>query len=121
MDDLLGLIVLLYWRRHTIPAFAAPVLLYGAFYTLALFGSASIAYYNRLAGRFLLPLYIPFITLLLVAGRSMLEAARAPLPALGRTVMAGLVGTLAALTVLLLNISMPVIREFDAGAWYRRE
>ena len=43
--------------------YLAPLLLYGACYMLALFGSASIAYYNKLGGRLLLPLYIPMITL----------------------------------------------------------
>ena len=56
---------------------ATPVLLFGLFYLLALFGSASIAYFNKLAGRFLLPLYIPFITLVLLSVQLLLGAARA--------------------------------------------
>ena len=42
------------------------ILVYGLLYVLALFGSASIAYFNKLSGRFLLPFYIPFITLLVL-------------------------------------------------------
>ena len=43
------------------------ILVYGLLYLLVLFGSASIAYFNKLTGRFLLPVYIPFITLLVLA------------------------------------------------------
>ncbi len=35
-------------------SYAIPVLVYGLLYLLALFGSASIAYFNKLSGRFLL-------------------------------------------------------------------
>jgi hypothetical protein len=44
-------------------AYLLPLLLYGSFYALALFGSASMAYFNKLGGRFLLPLYLPLILL----------------------------------------------------------
>ncbi|HEY5982954.1 MAG TPA: hypothetical protein VIU38_05730 [Anaerolineales bacterium] len=62
--------------------YLAPLLLYGACYMLALFGSASIAYYNKLGGRLLLPLYIPMITLPLAAADFIIQRVRRarPLP-----------------------------------------
>ena len=47
--------------------YAISILVYGLLYLLVLFGSASMAYFNKLTGRFLLPFYIPFITLLVLA------------------------------------------------------
>jgi hypothetical protein len=43
-----------------------PVVAYGVIYTLALFGQASIAYFNRLWGRFLLPIYLPLLVMWLL-------------------------------------------------------
>ncbi len=62
-------------RYQTFSSFRLPVFVYGLFYWLALFGSASIAYYNKLGGRFLLPLYIPFITLLVISADVLLRLA----------------------------------------------
>ena len=53
-------------RYANFSPYAISVLVYGLFYLLVLFGSASIAYFNKLSGRFLLPFYIPFITLLVM-------------------------------------------------------
>ena len=63
-----GLILLLLFtaRRRTFSSFEISLFAYGIFYALALFGSASIAYFNKLSGRFLLPIYIPLVTLLVV-------------------------------------------------------
>ena len=54
-------------------AYLLPVLAYGLCYVLALFGSASLAYFNKLGGRFLLPLYIPLILLPVAAADSVLH------------------------------------------------
>lgn len=51
---------------------------YGASYTLVLFAAASVAYFNKLGGRFLLPLYLPLLAL----------------PVLGADRLVGLVGRL---------------------------
>jgi hypothetical protein len=42
---------------------------------MALFGSASLAYFNKLGGRFLLPLYLPLMTLPVLAAAAILASA----------------------------------------------
>ena len=114
---LAGLLVLLVWiGRQQLPSFAQPVLLYGLFYLLALFGSASIAYFNKLGGRFLLPLYIPFITLLLVCTQAVLSAVRQRSPRLRRAASVGASGSLAVVGALLLLNSVPIILQSHDGA-----
>ncbi len=71
----LSLLVIYTSRRKPLSSFAIPVLLYGAIYLLALFGSASVTYFNKLEGRFLLPLYIPFVTLLVLSAQAVLQFA----------------------------------------------
>lgn len=50
-------------QEHFFSPYLWPVVTYGLIYTLALLGQASIAYFNRLWGRFLLPLYFPLLLL----------------------------------------------------------
>ncbi len=111
-----GLMVLLFRaRKKVLSAFSTPVLLFGLFYLCALFGSASIAYYNKLAGRFLLPLYIPFITLLLISAQIALGTAERASPTVRRISVIGVFGALAVWTALLLNVTVPVVMESHAG------
>ena len=75
---IIGLMVLLFafrTRYKVFSSFNTPVFVYGLFYLLALFGTASLAYYNKLGGRFLLPLYIPFLALLVVSAEVLLRLA----------------------------------------------
>jgi hypothetical protein len=52
------------------------LLLYGLLYVLALFGSASMAYFNKLEGRFILPLFVPLMALPVIAADALVQAAR---------------------------------------------
>ena len=115
-------------------SYVLPVFVFGALYCLALFGSASVAYYNKLGGRFLLPLYIPFVTLLTVALDNLLRLVRSwrP-PSLRRFVSASSVGTLLLVAVLLFHVSLPVILDshangasggenaFNTAAWHENK
>jgi hypothetical protein len=92
------------------PAFSVPVFAYGGFYLAALFGSASIAYFNKLGGRFLLPLYIPFIALLVAAvGVILRKAAKADSSSvrLGAPLLSMV--ALALVAGLLLQITLPLV------------
>ncbi len=113
---LIALVAFALWAgRRSLPLFAASVLLFGPLYTLALFGSAAIAYYNRLEGRFLLPLYIPSIVGLLLAMKIMLSALRSRWPArypLGRLAA---FGTLCLFAVLLLSVTLPSVIASHSG------
>ncbi len=112
----IALLVLLFWRRERARAvFVTPLLLFGLCYLLALFGSASVAYYNKLAGRFLLPLYVPFIGLLLEAAYLPLQALRATLPAVRLAGRVSAYAALGVLAVLLLRNSVPFIEISHAG------
>ncbi len=113
----IGLVVLVYRsRQNVLNSFAAPLLLFGLVYMLALFSSASIAYFNTLAGRFLLPMYVPFVGLLLLATQAVLDiAARHESPALRRAVTLGATGFLSIMGLLALGASAPVILQSHAG------
>jgi hypothetical protein len=116
---LIGLVVLLYRAgRTSFSSFAASLLSFGLLYLLALFGSASVSYYNKLAGRFLLPLYIPFIALLLLGMQAAwrLAIARWDAPALRRTFTLSGLAILALAAFLALRVSIPVILQSHAGA-----
>ncbi len=107
---LLALIAFGLWAgRSSVPPFAMPVLLFGAVYALVLFGSASIAYYNRLEGRFLLPLYIPFVVALLLAVQAALAAAHRRFPAFDIRARIAAFGLLAILFLLLLSVTLPAV------------
>ncbi len=114
-----GLVVLLFLgpSPHTFfTSYALPVFVFGALYCLALFGSASVTYYNKLGGRFLLPLYIPFVTLLTVALDDMLRLVKSWRPrSLRRVVSSCLVGVLLLAAVLLFHVSLPVILDSHAN------
>jgi hypothetical protein len=114
---LLGLIALLLSSRQKgFSSFTTPVLLFGLLYVLALFGSASIAYFNKLAGRFLLPFYIPFITLVVESVQILLSvAARRSSGLIRRGAPIGLYGMLTVLAFMLLHITVPVILQSHAG------
>lgn len=54
-------------RRYALlTPYSAPLLGYGLLYVLALFGRALQVYFNRLWGRFQLPIYLPLLLLLLL-------------------------------------------------------
>ena len=46
--------------------YTTPILAHGLLYTIFIFINASIAYFNRLDGRFLLPIYLPLVILVLL-------------------------------------------------------
>ena len=97
-------------RRTVALPYLLPLLLYGACYTLALFGSASMAYFNKLGGRFLLPLYIPVVTLpILVAGGIMRRVKGGGSGVLRTVVIAGCYIALAGLAGILLRTAYPLI------------
>ena len=94
---------------------------------LVLFGSASIAYFNKLSGRFLLPVYIPFITLLVLTLDILMHLVHQHSPhKLRRIIAIGFVGTLIVIGVGLLQITIPVglqtradgTNDFNGRAWH---
>ncbi len=113
----LGLVAMLFVaRRSGIAPSAGLILLFGSLYTLALFASAGIAYYNKLGGRFLLPLYIPFIALVLLCARTVRIAANNKSVMVRRAASIGVFGSLAVAVLLTLQISVPTILYSHAGA-----
>jgi len=107
--------------------YAIPVLVYGLLYVLALFGSASIAYSNKLSGRFLLPFYIPFITLLVLTLDVLMHFVHLQSPQkLRRIITIGLAGVLIVTGIGLLRITIPVAlqshadgnNDFNSRAWH---
>lgn len=117
-------------RRKVFTAFNLPILLLGLSYLGALFVSASIAYYNKLGGRFLLPLYIPSISLLLISGNTVIQSTRhVRPPEVYRTASLGLLGVLVVIFALLSRITWPLILQshvdgaadgenvFNTAAW----
>jgi hypothetical protein len=110
-----GLVILLFSfsrRTKALPPFATSLFVYATMYVIALFGSASITYFNKLGGRFLLPLYIPFVTLLVAAIDVALQCARefASL-AVRRILSTLLVGVLVTVAGGLLRISLPLVLQ----------
>jgi hypothetical protein len=99
-------------------SFLIPFLLYGLCYTLALFGSASIAYFNKLGGRFLLPLYVPLLILPVAAIDVLLRRAR-QVNSRPLLLVTGAVsyGVLLGIALLLLRITLPLaIQSHTTGA-----
>lgn len=90
---------------------SAPVLLYGLLYSVALFGTAAITYYNKLIGRFLLPVYIPLIVLLLLSVDVLLRFARDEGPIPHQLKRAAGVGALALFSLGLIRNTFPVIAQ----------
>ncbi len=107
--------------------YAISVLVYGLLYLLILFGSASIAYFNKLTGRFLLPFYIPFITLLVITMDLLLRFIhQRGLQIFRRVTAIGLAGALLVIGIGLLRITIPVglqshingNNDFNSRAWH---
>jgi hypothetical protein len=77
---LLGIIfIFLFWtiRKRSIgnnTFVEIPILLFGLVYTIVLLAISSLSYFNRLDGRFVAPVFIPFIVLLLVVAEAILDA-----------------------------------------------
>jgi hypothetical protein len=91
-------------RFHLIPLF-----LFGLTYIAMLFSAASLAYFNKLAGRFLLPAYIPLIVLPVVVAKLIRRGAAATVRPDRRWVANVLCyGALGLLAVALLRISLPL-------------
>jgi hypothetical protein len=53
-------------RTSFFTPYTTPILTHGLLYTIFIFINASIAYFNRLNGRFLLPIYLPLVILVLL-------------------------------------------------------
>jgi hypothetical protein len=116
-------------RFHLIPLFV-----FGLAYSVTLFGAASLAYFNKLSGRFILPLYIPLIILPVVDVKLILNGVKRLASAAGRSVVRA-VGylLLLGLAVSLLRITWPVARlshangvvggenAFNTRAWNENE
>ncbi|HEY9649825.1 MAG TPA: hypothetical protein V6C95_04120, partial [Coleofasciculaceae cyanobacterium] len=61
-------VILIFRRRYDPPAsIETPLLLYGLVYAVTLLMIATLSFFNRLDGRFIAPLYIPFVLLLMVS------------------------------------------------------
>jgi hypothetical protein len=125
---------LLLSRRFKSPAaFSIPVFTYGIFYVLVLFGAASIEYFNKLAGRFLLPFYFPFMTFFVVTLGLLLERARQFASALWRRVVSMSVVCVLALAAFgLLQNTIPLVihsrsrgapgeNAFNTAAWHEND
>lgn len=124
-----GLIILLIFSSRNRPflPFVISLFLYGIFYALALFGSASVAYFNRLSGRFLLPIYIPLVTLP-VAGMGILlqRADQLSSRLLRQVIFLGLIVILVVEAGGLLRVTVPLVLEshvngsdsFNTKAWH---
>jgi 4-amino-4-deoxy-L-arabinose transferase-like glycosyltransferase len=98
--------------------YLAVLLLAGLCYVVILFGAASMAYFNKLGGRFLLPLYVPLICLPVVAAGGVLRRAREG-GSKGTLLAASAVSYafLGILALLLLQVSIPVaIQSHAQGA-----
>jgi hypothetical protein len=96
-------------------AYLLPILAYALCYALALFGSASLAYFNKLGGRFLLPLYIPLILLPVAAADAVLELIKKVDSRVGRALItAGCYALLAGLCLALLRFSAPQVIQSHA-------
>ena len=124
-----SLIVLLLFslRSRTFSSFEISLYVYGIFYVLALFGSASVVYFNRLSGRFLLPIYIPLITLAVaVIGVLLRRGNRFSSRSLRQVISLGCVGILAVEAAGLLQVTMPLVLDshsngeggFNTKAWH---
>jgi|GEM_PF-1410992 len=107
--------------------YAISVQVYGLLYLLVLFGSASIAYFNKLNGRFLLPFYIPFITLLVMTMDLLLRFIhQRGSQTLRRATVVGLAGALIVIGIALLRITIPIglqshidgNNDFNSRAWH---
>ncbi|HEY9151304.1 MAG TPA: hypothetical protein VIN60_00345 [Anaerolineales bacterium] len=110
-----GLIVLLFLfsaRTKLISSSAVSLFAYGIFYVLALFGSASITYFNKLSGRFLLPIYIPLAILpLVLIGFLIQRANQLSSRFMKRMISLGFIVILFVASIGLLRVTVPLIFE----------
>lgn len=114
---LILLVIFSSWLKQ-LSSFTIPILVYGAIYLLALFGSASITYFNKLEGRFLLPLYISFIALLVLAASDLMQFTnKIKAQAMRYIIAIGIFGTLVVIAGSLLRISLPLaVESYRTGA-----
>jgi hypothetical protein len=118
---ILGLIILLVLGSapfKLFTPFTIPVFLFGILYTLLLFVSASVTYFNKLGGRFLLPLYIPLVALINVGVDGLLRFASENKHRnrfLRRAVTAGAVGAVVIVVALLIQVTGPIVLESHAN------
>jgi len=126
----LAMLLLILWRRRRAGitarvggsssrafsnSYLVPLLLFGACYVLTLFGSASLTYYNKLGGRFLLPLYIPLIALPVAVVDQILSRVRESRSKEIRLVASvACHAALAGVALLLLEVTMPLVMESRA-------
>ncbi len=95
--------------------YLAVLLLYGLLYMLALFGSASMAYFNKLGGRFILPLYVPLMALPVIVVDGLVQAAwGSSRRGLARAVTAAGGAALIGLGAAVLRTTYPVVLESHA-------
>jgi hypothetical protein len=81
-------------------------------YTLALFGSASVSYSNKLRGRFLLPIYIPVVTLVVSAAAIPLRRTPQESSTARRIAAAAFTyGSVAVTGMLLVHVTLPLVLE----------
>jgi hypothetical protein len=98
------------WLGPAPDAYLLPLLLFGAVYVTALFGSASVSYSNKLAGRFLLPVYIPLLMLPVAVIDGILDLAEKSRSREMRfSVSFAGYGGLIGIASLLLSTTMPVV------------
>ena len=114
---ILGLAIFLIVQRaryQLITYYQIPVFLFGILYTLSLFSAASVSYFNKLGGRFLLPLYIPFVVLIIVGLDALLRLASENMHHTSipyRLIHASGVSFLVIIAALLLQVTLPVVLE----------
>ncbi len=103
------------WGSSPGEAYLLALLLFGACYALVLFGSASVAYFNKLGGRFLLPIYVPLVVLPVVASDLMIrQASSAHSKRMRLAISSGCYAALGALVLLLLEVTMPLVLQSHA-------
>ncbi|HUI89986.1 MAG TPA: hypothetical protein VLX61_14810 [Anaerolineales bacterium] len=115
-------------RKKALSSFEISLFAYGTIYILALFGSASITYFNKLSGRFLLPIYVPLITLLAVVSGTLIQRAeQLTSRSLRQIISFGMIGIGIAAAGFLSRVTVPLILEshadgapgsFNTKAWH---
>lgn len=120
-------------RGSAMDPFSTALFVYGVFYLLFLFGSASITYFNKLAGRFLLPLYVPFMTLFFLSIESLWRLAGTTVLSRWRLfISTGLSGALILTAGGLSRVTLPLVLEshnkgvpgenaFNNAAWHEND
>jgi hypothetical protein len=111
-------VILILRKRYSPSArIETPVLLFGLVYTIILLTIATLSFFNRLDGRFVAPLYISFVLLLMVALETVMKAnpVRNNLGRLASGVFVGL--TLVILLGLSVFRSIESINEHYEAGW----